>query len=325
MFIRLLTVLFCLQLSPIWGARLVVLGDSLSDGGYYFGYRLTNGTLWHEYLADRLGYERATTAGFLGSQGLNLAIAASLVSDLQSQINRLANRYNRQAGDLCTLWIGGNDVRNNPNQNMTLLAAEIGSIIGQLDALGIDHILVPNLPDLGAIPEEPTGTYTRAERTTGTIAFNTALKAELEARALTHSITIEQLDIFGLFDEMLFYAADYGFNNVSDPWNNSSDDPTGYAFWDDIHPTTRAHFLISGAALPLIETTAPIELISQSIEVDGSLRQTWLADPDASYQVLSGAQIGELNKVDNFQGSPAYTVQIPGPSILSGFFQTRKD
>ena len=37
---------------------MVVLGDSLSDGGYYFGTRFVDsgGELWHEVLADQLGH-----------------------------------------------------------------------------------------------------------------------------------------------------------------------------------------------------------------------------------------------------------------------------
>ena len=303
---------------------MVVLGDSLSDGGYY-GFKLTNTgeDLWHEYLADRLGYERATTTLF-GFNGLNLAISASLIDDLQRQVNRLGSRYNFQASDICTLWIGGNDIRGNPNQNMTPLADEIGDIIGQLHSIGIDHIIVPNLPDIGAIPENPSS-GTRAERTAGTIAFNTALANELDARALTHSITIEQLDIFELFDGMLFYAADYGFENVTDTLQDSgSSQPDTYAFWDDIHPTTRGHFLVSSAAYAMLEPLAPIEVISQSIEADGALRQTWLADPGMTHEILSGAQVDAMNTVNAFLGSPAYTVEIAPPSATSGFFKTRK-
>lgn len=320
-----------LTLCLLWGGilsaqRMVVLGDSLSDGGYFFGSRQTDagGLLWHEYLADRLSYPRATTVWF-GSSGLNLAISAVKVNELQAQVNRLAGRYTGQTSDICTLWIGGNDIRENPTQNMTLLAYEIGDIIRQLVALQFDTIIVPNLHNLGAIPENPNSPYTRAQRTAGTIAFNTALASELDARSLTHSLVIHQLDIFGLFDQMLFYSLDYGFTNVSEPLDGTGGVPEEYAFWDDIHPTTRSHSLISAAAYALVEPLAPIELVSQSIEADGALRQTWLGDPDASYDIVSGAAVDQLNSTNTFQGSPAYTVEINPPSAATGFYKTVKN
>ncbi|WP_269526585.1 SGNH/GDSL hydrolase family protein [Coraliomargarita parva] len=54
---------FCLIAGRMHSANMVVFGDSLSDGGFY-SFRFTDpgGDLWHEYLADRLGYARATTS-----------------------------------------------------------------------------------------------------------------------------------------------------------------------------------------------------------------------------------------------------------------------
>lgn len=310
---------------PLSAGQMVVFGDSLSDGGYYLPFvgRQTNGDLWHEYLADRLGLERATVGGFLGTRGLNLAVSASLVSDLPAQVNRYDDRHFWLSGDLCTLWIGGNDLRNNPNQDMVALTAQIGDIIAQLAVLGIDHFLVPNLPDLGAIPESPGD----AQRTAGTIAFNTALDAELDARAVALGITIERLDIFSLFNEFLTNPGDYGFTNTTDPWKeNQGADADAYVFWDDIHPTTRSHSLIAAAAYAaLAPDDAPIEIVSWSISPAGTLRETWFADPDAIYQVLSGPSPAQLTPAATFTGKPAYTATVPSPGGPTGFFQIRRN
>lgn len=185
---------------------MVVFGDSLSDGGFFFGVRFTDpgGLLWHEYLADRLGQERAVT-GFLGTSGLNLAVGGSLAGDLSEQVNRYKRRYTWQPGDLCTVWTGGNDIRGNPNGDMTAVAAAIGAAIAQLAAAGVDHFVVPNLPDLGAIPESLGDDTLSNARTTATMAFNNALAAELDTRAATLGVTIEQPDIFAIYDHILFY------------------------------------------------------------------------------------------------------------------------
>ncbi len=324
-------IIACLTLlvaSALSAAQMVVFGDSLSDGGYYFGVRFTNPgeDLWHEYLADRLGYQRATTSGFLGARGLNLAVAASRVSGLTDQVNRYADRYTWQAGDLCALWSGGNDLRDDPNQDMTALAAQIGDRIAQLATLGVDHFIVPNLPDLGAIPEAQANATLRAQRRAATIAFNHALAGELTQRAAELSIIIEQVDIFSLFDHMLFYAGDFGFTNTTDPLDDAPTAfPEEYVFWDDIHPTTRSHFLTSSAARAILDTEAPIEVISWSINPDLSFRQTWIADPDAIYQISSGEQLDSLFDTAPLVGSPAYTEVRDAPSLNSGFFQTLKN
>ncbi|MGJ8649319.1 MAG: SGNH/GDSL hydrolase family protein [Opitutaceae bacterium] len=309
-------------------ARMVVFGDSLSDGGYWFGARQidSGGEFWHENLADRLGFTRATTSGLLGSSGLNLAVATNRVENLQDQVDRYSNRYTWQTGDLCTLWIGGNDLRDDPNQNMTTLASEIGDIISQLAALGVDHFIVPNLPDLGAIPESLGDTPLMTARRAGTIAFNTALAAELNIRSTNLSVTIHQLDIFSLFDHMLDYASDFGFSNTTEAQNaQSSGTPDDYVFWDDIHPTSRSHYLVSASAQALVDENAPIEVISWSINPNGSFRQTWIADPSAPYEVLSGPQVDQLTTVTPFIGNPVYTTVISAPSNSSGFFKTQKN
>lgn len=320
------TTLSLILASPLSAAQMVVFGDSLSDGGYYLGTRLveSSGLLWHEYLADQLGFDPART-GFLGTTGNNLAVSASRVSDLSAQVNRYSTRYTWQSGDLCTLWIGGNDLRDDPTQDMSALATEIGDIIAQLAALGVDHIIVPNLPDMGAIPES-LQTPMASARTAGSLAFNSALANELDDRAEDLGITIEQLDVFGLFDQMLSYSADYGFTNVTDPLNSSTNgNAEEYAFYDSIHPTSRSHYLIQAASLPLLDPDSPISIVSWSIGANQRLRQTWLADPSSSYQILTGSDLNTLSPIQSYTSQPAYTVEIEAPGSNSGFYQTRKN
>jgi len=325
--LRAILALTALLSIPLPAGQMVVFGDSLSDGGAYFWLgRFTNGDLWHEYLADRLGHERATVNGGLftpGPSGLNLAVGGSLVSDLQAQVDRYTGRHFWLSGDLCTLWIGGNDLRNDPGQNMPLLASQIGNIIAQLAGLGIDHFLVPNLPDLGAIPESPGDTA----RTAGTIAFNSALAAELDARATALNVTIDRLDIFALFNELLANASDYDFSNTTGEWlQNQNDNPNEYVFWDNIHPTTRSHSLIAAAAHVVIDPDgAGIEVVSWSISPAGTLRETWFADPDVLYQILAGPSPAQLTPAADFIGKPAYTAIVPSAGGPAGFFQIRRN
>ena len=314
--------------APLPAGDMVVFGDSLSDGGYYLGIRFTDGDLWHETLADRLDHQRATVGGFLGSSGLNFAVGGALVSNLSSQVTRYQSRHTWQSGDLCALWIGGNDLRDNSAQNMPALATQIGGIITRLTGLGIDHFIVPNLPDLGAIPESLGNPALIAARRAGTIAFNAALADELDSRATALGVTIDRLDVFGMFEKMLANSADYGLTNTTGEWRNTPPDTPSeqYAFWDDIHPTSRSHFLLAAAAQVVLDPEgAGIEMISWSISPAGTLRQTWLAHPGLSYQILSGLRPDALTPAASFLGSPAYTATIAGPGTPTGFFQTQRD
>ncbi len=108
---------------------------------------------------------------------------------------------------------------------------------------------------------------------------------------------------------------------------HSPDTPSEqYAFWDDIHPTSRSHFLLAAAAQVVLDPEgAGIEVISWSISPAGTLRQTWLAHPGLSYQILSGLRPDALTPAASFLGSPAYTATIAGPGTPTGFFQTQRD
>jgi phospholipase/lecithinase/hemolysin len=209
---------------------------------------------------------------------------------------------------------------------MTNLALEVGSIVAQLAVLGIDHFVVPNLPDIGAVPESAGDPAAAAARTTGTLLFNAALEAEMERQATSLGVRIDRTDVFGIFDAMLLNAADFGFTNTSQPLNAApaGADPDEYVFWDNIHPTTRSHYLVSAATRALVDPAAPIELVSWSIGPDRSLRQTWLADPEALYEILAGTEPGALGPVASFTGSPAYTEDVPAPGPVRGFYRTRR-
>jgi len=319
---------------PLSAGQMVVFGDSLSDTGYWGPFTNPDGTLWHEYLANRLSYQRATTSGgFLtpGTSGLNLAVGGAkvtirpfLIGNLQDQVNRFdARNYTWQDGDLCTLWIGGNDLRDKPTQDMAALTADIGNIITQLISRGIDHFLVPNLPDLGAVPESLGDTT----KTAATMLFNQELEATLDPLDDDPNVTIDRLDIFTLFNEMRGNAGDYGFTNTTTRWDqNQGDNPDGYVFYDNIHPTTRSHSMVAAAAHVVLDPDgAGIEVVSWSISPAGTLRKTWFADPGALYQVLSGPSPDQLTPAAGFTGKPAYTATVPSPGTPAGFFQIRRN
>ncbi|PSB55437.1 SGNH/GDSL hydrolase family protein, partial [Chamaesiphon polymorphus] len=160
-------------------SQLVVYGDSLSDLGRAAdatsalppalkfpaypngGGRFSNGPIWVEYLADKLGIDRnpVTNPNFAAK---NFAIGGATTSTvnigqplsssfigIQTQVD---NNPISDPAALYVIWGGANDYLlggvTDPTTPVANLAGEITTLIG----LGATNILVPNLPNLGALP-----------------------------------------------------------------------------------------------------------------------------------------------------------------------------
>jgi hypothetical protein len=95
--------------------------------------------------------------------------------------------------------------------------------------------------------------------------FNSALATMLDGlEANNPAITLLQLDVAGLFQQVLADPSAFGFTNVTDPAAPGLDpgassydtsqvapNPDEFLFWDEIHPTTAGHALLASAAMQL--------------------------------------------------------------------------
>jgi outer membrane lipase/esterase len=166
----------------------VVFGDSLSDTGN--AGRFTNGPVWVEVIAERVGTElKPSRAG-----GTNYAVGGALTdgdsSDVRGQLAAYleTHRGRADARTLHVVYAGANNLlmagcepnRDSPRRVARRAAAALGAVIDDLAAAGLEHILVPNLPNIGFAPAlralGPT-CVTEARRLTE--AFNAALEGEL--------------------------------------------------------------------------------------------------------------------------------------------------
>src|SRR5258706_11687041 len=124
--------------------------------------------------------------------------------------------------------------------------------------------------------------------------FNSRLSAALPNLLNSHpGLQIYYIDIYSDFNYLLANYSSYGFTQITidaldDP--NLSDTSFGgpganYVFWDDQHPSTKAHDLVAdwvGAALPAV-TPSPAVSVSISGEspyvVPVTLQVTAAVDP----------------------------------------------
>ncbi|MBM70803.1 MAG: hypothetical protein CME43_15140 [Haliea sp.] len=279
-----------------------VFGDSLSDtgntraavplgstgtvaalAGYGPNGRFSNGPVWHEYLADLLDLPRATRSS---AGGNNYAYGGARVDNavgFSAGVLTQQARYNNDLGGgpsdsdaLFVAWAGGNDMRDlvgdaDPLAAINATLDSLFGVLGGLVASGAGTLLVPNLPDLGSIPEFRTSAEA-ASATFVTTAWNTGLEQRLNGLARTTTASIYFLDVFSVFNSILADPAPFGYTNTTDECRSvvssgflglgrtevSCAGADGYLFWDQIHPTTAAHRALGLSAFALLSSGAAL-------------------------------------------------------------------
>lgn len=188
-----------------------------------------------------------------------------------------------------------------------LSIGNIAASIGMLVAAGVTDILVPNLPNLGIVPlaarlpdllddvltaaeiDELLGAAaTPAEALTGyTLAHNAALDVALaQLGAANPGVNLMPFDVHALFEEVFAAPADFGLTNLNsgvvefclfDAAVEPGVDncalpevmPTGYAFYDEQHPSAQFHAIIADAALEAAGVPEPATLMLLGIGLAG--------------------------------------------------------
>jgi phospholipase/lecithinase/hemolysin len=155
---------------------------------------------------------------------------------------------------LAAVWFGGNDLRDalfaaDPTAVVVNALNSIGAGLASLVGEGFTNLAVFGLPDLGQIPEvRALGPLAMGAATGATTLFNTSLQALLNG--LPAVVEVTYVDTFDLFNEILGDPGAFGFTNTTDPCLDALligtvTDCSGFVFYDDIHPTARAHALIA--------------------------------------------------------------------------------
>lgn len=231
---------------------LVVFGDSLSDNGNVG--RFSNGPVWVEVLASRIGTE--LTPSRLG--GTNFAVGGARSHgrpvDIRGQFHAfITGPHGPPAADALFIVSGGaNDLLaagcNGGETAARTGASAIAATVADLAAAGARHILVPNLPDLSASPiVQVQGSACIQHARQMTLAFNAALEQALRRVERRTDIRVIRLDAFELSEELIANPGKAGFTNINTPCLQGPCE--GALFWDQLHPTARAHARLAKAAL----------------------------------------------------------------------------
>jgi phospholipase/lecithinase/hemolysin len=266
-------------------SQMFVFGDSLSDDGNIFGItqgavpptppyfngRFTNGPVWVEYLAPSLGLTLNSANNFAlggatsGTQNTGNIPGLPSLPGLQQQIDGFtATNVSADPNALYVVYAGGNDYLGGASTDVFAVVNNLTTAIAKLASVGARNFMVPNLPNLGALPGPAIqGPQVQQGLTQLSTGHGTVLAATLANLEQSPNINIIPVDVFTLFNNTIANPAAFGFTNVTnnivpgagtDPSVRGFTIPDGvnpdqYLFWDLVHPTTRAHSLVSNTAL----------------------------------------------------------------------------
>jgi outer membrane lipase/esterase len=220
----------------------------------------SNGPVWASDAAAALGVP--LTPSLAG--GTNFAFGGATTGGPGPIPNLLvqANQYLTSTGNKASssaLYVvagGGNDARAalsaisaNPSSAPSTIAATASSfaaniltMVNELNLAGAQHIVVWDTPNLGLAP---------AVVAQGGAALGTLLAVDMNAdlaALLAGKTDVSTFDIFGLGTSIALDPSAFGFTNVTDACGAvSGANCNTYAYWDGIHPTAAAHEVIADA------------------------------------------------------------------------------
>ncbi len=124
----------------------------------------------------------------------------------------------------------------------------------------MDFIL-PNLPALGDTQNyagDPTGAARVAE---AGLAYNAHLALDIAGLRTLPGLTIYAPDMLALFDALDANPAAYGITESDTPCLSGGtvcSDSSGYALFDDVHPTTLVHGYIADEIRASVAAAVPV-------------------------------------------------------------------
>jgi len=263
---------------------ITVIGDSLSDTGrtfqtiglppfpYYQG-RVSNGPVWVDYLAPKLGLtynplDNFSWAGARTDRSNSFAGLPGMLDELDELLST-TKRLDNQA--LYVVFGGSNDfIRIFGGEDpMAVIPEAVGnilSIVTQLRARGAKHIVVVDLPDLGLTPRARSGGPALA----ATATFLSAVYNNLLNTALNSADKkIIRVSAFNILNMLAANPAAFGLTNVTDQGISIFPAPANtYLFWDDLHPSTTVHRIFATAIYEAVEAAGLLKRTANPTRVN---------------------------------------------------------
>lgn len=254
---------------------LFIFGDSLSDTGRlrretlglfppdppYAKGRLSNGAVAVEYLAQSLGLpfkqdnNYAIAGANSGRDNVNDNALIKLdgfldqIDDFKGDVPKGAANPN----GIYVIWIGANDLfngTNTPAKTVKTIIENLETGVSDLVRTGARYITLATSPNLARTPFAQSSDTPVSETAALVERFNTRLKTAIADWQTTYKrADLLVADVFPRGEAIANNPAAYGFTNTSTAYLKDLEpvdpnaNPDEYFFWDQVHPTTRAHSL----------------------------------------------------------------------------------
>lgn len=247
----------------------------------FYQSRFSNGPIWADYIQAPLkGWTiRNYAAGGAKTDDYKL-IARFFVPSLQQQVSEFLKDKSKTGlnSTLVVIWIGPNnyvmdgeqlqDPKGNPDRTkldpfVSSVIRDIQEAVTRLRTAGYTRFLLGSMPELGVIninPVEPIKVG-RPTLFAATASHNKALAEILHQYKSMSSIRVDTFHAGELNQATIDHPQHWGFTKLDQPCYVGSlrgkfygekafcNDPSGYKFWEYMHPNTKMHCYYAGQFL----------------------------------------------------------------------------
>lgn len=233
------------------------------DSLYYQG-RFTNGQVWAEHLYQAFNIPKSLFINHAHA-GARIVKDYYPVPTLAEQIDYYLSRNTKSDPyALYIIWIGGNDVlrhaENNSNQNTDLDMVKTALLESQANIVklinnGAKHILLPVIPDISHSPEiyHLGQDYMNRVNKITKLYNDNFIKIINNLNLKYPEVNIITFDVYSTIRDIYMNYEKYGFkiiytacnpNDYSNDAYMTCDNPDEYLFWDQLHPSKKAHEML---------------------------------------------------------------------------------
>ncbi|SMF74438.1 SGNH/GDSL hydrolase family protein [Pseudobacteriovorax antillogorgiicola] len=249
-----------------------VFGDSLSDegnlnrrtfgiwapGSVYYKNRFSNGPIWIDYVKSALNAKSHNFAVGSAETGVKTGIRSWIIPSTEQQIRQAKSRLEKVDVNrsLAVLWVGSFNYRNFNNDRPQKVVDQISEQIQTILELGFRTVMIGTIPSL----EQGPGLSHKEPRPDATMK-SLVVKHNGQLRQVVRDFAKENPRLkIGVFEAFALNQATqkkpgyFGFSNTEEPcydgdptgsfYGNQKDfcnDPSGYKYWDYLHPNSKMH------------------------------------------------------------------------------------